>query len=420
MAVGISDIALYFPRNSISLEEIAAKRMAEDAHWESRMPRALQSTGQKRMRFPHFWEDPVTLAAQAAKALLDRRNPLDPQQLRYLVLGTETSVDMSKPGSNYVLGALKRAGYPLSQRLSSWQVQHACAGGTLGLLSVAGLLASSGRKGESGLVLTSDIARYKAPSTAEITQGAGASALLVEKDPALLALDLDTAGYYSEDVDDFFRPLGSTIAKVKGGFSLECYHASFLEAFEDHCRRSGVGPREEIESIDYWALHVPYSLMPVGAMLLLLKTHLGLEEPEARKWLEARSFFRSLEPSAQIGNIYTGSLYLSLAWTLSGAWEAQGKSLVGKKVLLASYGSGNTMAVFTARVQPRAGEVIGQWNLEAQVADAAESTYEEYLQWLKDEKTPENFEARLRSSPPPAGLFRLGAIREDGYREYSL
>ncbi len=418
MSVGISDISLYFPQLCMNLEEIAHQRIKEDPHWVNRMPRALASTGQKSMRFPRFWEDSITLAAEACRALLEQQKTLALEKIRFLTLGTETSVDMSKPGSNYVLGILKKAGYQLSSKLTSFQVQHACAGGTLGMLGVAGLLEVASLPGESGIVLTSDIARYQAPSTAEVTQGAGAVGLLIEKNPKLLTIDLKTAGFHSEDVDDFFRPLGSTIAKVKGGYSLQCYHESFLAAFEDHCERAGTTPQEEIESIDLWTLHVPYSLMPVGAMLLLLKTHLGLEEPEARAYLEKKNFFPSLHPASLIGNIYTGSLYLSLAYSLS--LSQKHGSLVGKKVLMASYGSGNTMVVLTGNLQPQADEVVSRWKVDSLINEKTNSTYEEYLGWIGDTQSREEYLTKFTLAPPPPGRIHLASLREDGYREYNL
>jgi hydroxymethylglutaryl-CoA synthase len=343
---------------------------------------------------------------------------MDPATLRFLTLGTETGVDMSKSGSAYVLGLLQKAGYRLPTNLSSFQVQHACAGGTLALLTVAAFLQVAGRDGETAAVLTSDIARYKAPSTAEVTQGAGATALLVARNPDLLELDLPTAGFASHDVDDFFRPLGSTIAKVRGGFSLACYHESFAEAFEDHCRRAGVAPAQELESIDAFFLHVPYALMPVSAMEKLLAKHLGLAPSAAEAFLDDRGFFAGLEATAEIGNLYTGALYLSLAFGLAERARVWGTATAGKKVLLASYGSGNTMAVFGGRLAPRAGATIARWNLDELLADHVEPPFEAYQAWLDTVRTPENYPALLAAVPAPAGRFALTGLREDGYREY--
>lgn len=418
--VGLHDLSLAVPRNRINLEALAARRVAEDPALEKHLARALATTGQKTMRYPGPTEDTVTLAAESLRTLLDRRPDVDLSALRFLVLGTETGVDMSKSGSAYVLGLLQRAGYALPSSLSSFQVQHACAGGTLGLLTVGAFLQAAGRDGETAVVMTSDIARYKAPSTAEVTQGAGAASLLLARNPDLLELDLATAGFASHDVDDFFRPLGSVIAKVKGGYSLSCYHETLAEAFEDHCRRAGVAPADELESTDAFFLHAPYAAMPPAAMEKLLEKHRGLDPAGARAFLDARGFSAGLAATSQIGNLYTGSLYLGLAFGLADRIQAWGSGATGKKVLLASYGSGNTMTVFRGTVAPNAARTVARWDLTGLLDDACDPPFEHYQAWLDTSRTPENYGALLAANPPPAGRFALTGLREDGYREYQL
>ncbi len=372
------------------------------------------------MRYPSPWEDTVTLAAEALRSVLDQRRDTDLSGLRFLVLGTETGVDMSKSGSTYVLGLLQRAGRPLPSSLSSFQIQQACAGGALALLTVGAFLQAAGRDGETAAILTSDIARYQAPSTAEVTQGAGASALLVARNPNLVELDFATAGFASHDVDDFFRPLGSTIAKARGRFSIECYNDAFLEAFEDHCRRAGTSPAEELASVDAFFLHVPYANMPMVAMEALLAKHLNLDSAGARAFLQERGFFASLESSAEVGNLYTGGLFLSLASGLAERARVWGAATAGKKVLLASYGGGNTMAVFAGTMAPRAAETIARWDLEALLKDFTSPPFEHYQAWLDTVKSPATYAALYADQPPPAGRFALMGLREDGYREYGL
>jgi hydroxymethylglutaryl-CoA synthase len=175
--VGISDMSIYIPQWKIDLEDILQRRAAEDPSFERRLRRAIESTDQMAIRFPPPWQDSVTLAAQAARPLLE--DPGVAGGVRYLAVGTETSVDLSKPVAAYAQGVLQRSGVVLPRTLSTFQVQHACAGGTIAMMSVAGMLKCTGRPGESGLVINSDIARYQTPSTAEITQGAGAVAIRI-------------------------------------------------------------------------------------------------------------------------------------------------------------------------------------------------------------------------------------------------
>jgi len=418
--VGLHDLALAIPPNRIDLADLAARRISADPALEKHLARALATTGQRSMRYPSPSEDTVTLAAEALRTLLNRRADVDLGAVRFLTLGTETSVDMSKSASSYVLGLLQRSGYALPSSLASFQVQQACVGGTLALLTVAAFLQVAGRASETAVVLTSDIARYKAPSTAEVTQGAGASALLVGRNPDLLELDLGSTGFASHDVDDFFRPLGSTIAKVRGGYSLACYHETLAEAFEDHCTRAGVSPGDELRSIDAFFLHVPYAQMPQVAMEKLLEKHLGLPAAAARDFLDERGFSAGLAATAEIGNLYTGSLYLGMAFGLADRVAQWGPKTAGKKVLLASYGSGNTMAVFTGRMAPKARETVSRWDLKGLLAGAVDAPFEDYQLWLDTVKTPDNYPGLIESYPPLSGRFALWKLREDGYREYGI
>jgi hydroxymethylglutaryl-CoA synthase len=260
--IGISDINIYIPEAKLDLDVLIKKRSESNPKLARHLERALRVTGQKAIRFPNVWEDSATMAAQAAYGLLKGKDPVALSNLRHLVVGTETGLDHSKPLSAFVQGMLQRACVEVPESLSSFQVQHACAGATLSLLSVGGLLGMSNRSAESGLVIATDIAHYETETTAEVTQGAGAVALLIETAPRLLELDLSTIGLCSRDVDDFFRPLGSSTARVKGRYSMEQYWANLNEAFLDHAQRIGELPSEVLESTDFFVLHTPFKRFP--------------------------------------------------------------------------------------------------------------------------------------------------------------
>ena len=372
--VGISDIAIYLPCNSIATRTIAERRCGEDPQLSVHLERALTTTGQRSLRFPCPWEDTATMGAEAALRLI-RANPrIDLSALRFLAVGTETAVDHAKPASAYIQGMLRQAGLPLPDSLSSFQVQHACAGGTLALLSVGGLLLQSGGRREAGIVICSDVARYEAHTTAEITQGAGAAALLVERSPRLLELDLATAGFYSNDVDDFFRPLGSATPRVKGTYSLKCYSEGLEQAFFDHCRRRGEEPAAVLESTDFFVLHTPFRNLPEIVLLRLLSRVLQTSAESGKEFLRRRGLEAAVSAVAEVGNTYTGSLYLCLLTALSSHYRKQGPAIAGRSVLLASYGSGNTMAVISARIAPEAPRVISGWDSEGLLAGGRSAT----------------------------------------------
>jgi hydroxymethylglutaryl-CoA synthase len=418
--VGISDIAVYLPCNSIDTRTIAERRCCEDPALTTHLERAMTTTGQRSLRFPCPWEDTATMGAEAALSLI-RANPrLDLSALRFLAVGTETAVDHAKPASAYIQGMLRQAGVLLPGSLSSFQVQHACAGGTLALLSVGALLLQGGIGQEAGIVICSDVARYEARSTAEITQGAGAAALLVERAPRLLELDLATAGFYSNDVDDFFRPLGSCTPRVKGGYSVKCYGEGLEAAFFDHCRRRGEEPAAVLESTDFFVLHTPFRNLPEIVLLRLLSRVLGIGAESGREFLRRRGLEAAVSAVARVGNTYTSSLYLCLLAALAGHWRERGPAIAGRSVLLASYGSGNTMAVISARIAPDAPRVISGWDVEGLLASSRSATWEEYQRWMgANGHGPDgSFDPdRLDSHP---GSYYVRGLRADGYREYGF
>jgi len=418
--LGISDIALYLPPPKIEIETIVRERIRSKPELEHRLLRALDTTGQRELRFPEVWEDTSTMAAESSRLLLQQDGDLDIGRMRYLAVGTETPIDHSKAAAAYVEGMLQRTGIPVPTTISTFQVQHACAGGALAAISVLGLLAMSNRPHEAGLIACSDVARYSEATTAEITQGAGAASLLVEKDPKLVELDLSNVGFSSEDVDDFFRPLGSTVARVKGSYSMKCYDSSLETAFLDHCERRGSMPAQVLEATDYFVLHTPFRNMPVRAMNRLLKAHLGYSKEQAEGFLRERAFLQGIDPIARIGNTYTASLFMSLAFILNEQFRIIGNGIIGKRMLLASYGSGNTMAIISAVVAESAPSVLERWKLGAQWRSARSADMFEYDRWVGApyERGRYNELVVEARNDVPAGSFYLSGIREDGYREY--
>jgi hydroxymethylglutaryl-CoA synthase len=418
--IGISDINIYIPPPKLELGVLIEKRSEDNPRLARHLDRALRVTGQKTIRFTDVWEDSATMAAQAAYGLLKGKDPVTLSNLRHLVVGTESGLDHSKPLSAFVQGMLQRSGLEIPESLSSFQVQHACAGATLSLLSVGGLLGMSNRSAESGLVIATDVAHYETETTAEVTQGAGSVALLVETAPRLLELDLSTIGMCSRDVDDFFRPLGSATAKVKGRYSMEQYWANLEEAFLDHAQRIGELPSEALEATDFFVLHTPFRNMPESAMNVLLHRHLNLDEHQIREFLEKRGFYRGVDPLARVGNIYSGSMYFFLASLLNDRFKEMGDKIVGKRMLLASYGSGNTMIVYSAKVAEGAPEVIRGWDFDRIFRNARDADFAAYQRWTEGVHGRGDYENLLKDVAVPPESFYLSGIREDGYREYAF
>lgn len=418
--IGISNISVYIPKRAIKIDEIVKNRLKEKPENEKRLKSAVAITGQKIMRFPYIWEDSATMAGQATYELLKNLTSSELSSIRYMSAGTETTVDYSKPIAAYVEGMLQKAGLSIPSNLSTFQVQHACAGGTISMISINALLQTSPHENERGVVMCSDISRYKTETTAEITQGAGAVALLLEKNPKLIQLETGVHGFASKDVDDFFRPLGSITAKVKGRYSMSCFQNSLLEAFEDFCKHKNAAPGDILDSTDFFVFHTPFSMMPVLAMKTLLSKYYEFSEDEAEKYMKQKGLYAAINAIAAVGNIYSGALYLNLFFLLLNKYKEFGRDIIGKKILLASYGSGNTMIVLNGTIADGAPDIIKNWDGEKLMEDKRFADFNEYSKWVNEYYHKECTLEDPDCSAASPGSFHIISVREDGYREYGI
>ena len=415
-SLGIGDIAVHIPSPQISLDTLVARYRERDPQWARTLERARRRTGQVSFRFPEPWEDAATMAAQAAAALLERMSDAEIASLRYLVVGTESGVDHAKPVAAHVQGMLQRAGFAIPHAISTFDIQHACAGGAIGLVSVGAMLAVSGDQSGRGLIVCTDEARYAPGSSAEITQGAAAVALLVEPEPRLLEIDFTAVGYASRDVDDFFRPHGSVAARVKGRFSIECYQRAVEEALHDLSARRGCGMAALLENTDLFALHVPFRSLPEDTMAALVQRHLGSGPDAACRFLAQRQFAAGTAIAAAVGNVYSGALFLSVAAQLAARHRDRRATLAGRHAVLVAYGSGNTALALSGRVGGRAAEVVGRWSLDHLVNRGEEAALADYDAWIAD--YPAARGARSCDGRVPERSFYLQGVRGDGYRVY--
>jgi hydroxymethylglutaryl-CoA synthase len=109
---------------------------------------------------------------------------------------------------------------------------------------------------------------------------------------------------------------------------------------------------------------------------------------------------------------------VSLAFLLKSRYDALGDDIVGKRVLLASYGSGNTMVVLAGRVAEQAPGVIRRWDLDQVWQDAAPNSIDDYLSWLESPVERDEYNDGVSTADIPTDSYYLAGIREDGYREY--
>ena len=350
--VGIASLGLAFPSLVLPLEELAELRGAEAAKYTIGL-------GCQEMAICAPGEGVVELAVRAAERALERWGG-DRSEIGLVAVGTESAIDMSRPLSAWVADQLG-----LSGAVRSYEVKHACYGGTLALRqAVEWKLAGTGRG--AALVIAADIALYAPEDPGEPTQGAGAVAMVVDT-PDVAVVD-GPSFPWSEPAFDFWRPVGEDFPQVDGKFSLECYKTA-----AEHCFRAWLGDRAPNVALnDFSALcfHVPFPKM-VSKTVLHLGERLGMGEGEVRQLL-AEKIDPSMEWNRRTGNAYTASLWVAVARALAGATE-------GDRFAAFSYGSGYGAELLTLSAGPKAADAPWVGDAEADFASRERIDAARYL-----------------------------------------
>lgn len=320
MKIGIDKLGFYAPHLYVDMNDLAEARGIDPGKFTIGL-------GQDEMAVPPITQDPVSLAANAAEQILDRE---DKDAIDLVIFGTESGVDHSKSAAVYVHQLLG-----LNPKARSVEMKQACYGATAGIQMAKGHIALHPDK--KVLILASDIARYGLNTPGESTQGAGAVAILVSAEPRLMELESEST-YYTEDIMDFWRPVYSSTAFVDGKYSNEQYIAFFQKVWKDYQEQTG----RSLEDFAAIAFHLPYTKMGWKALRTVIE-----DAPEAVQERLKNNYQISTKYNRNVGNIYTGSLYLSLISLL----ENQDDLKEGDTIGLYSYGSGAVGEFLSGKLQ---------------------------------------------------------------------
>lgn len=440
--VGIDGVEIWAGKLKLDLPETFAPEQGDDP------AKYTKGLGLHASSLPDAYEDIVTMGANAAYRLLDRKN-LSPEDIGRIDVATESAFDHSKPVSTYIAGCLEQVFDGDFHHANKGERKFACISGTQSLDDAYNWIQAGRNRGRGALVIATDTALYARGDAGEATQGAGAVAMYLDENPDLVTLSTEQ-GYGSADETDFLKP-DQQFPSVDGERSIQVYLARMREAVRDF---ESVAGRTHPDDYAYIPFHTPYPGMVRKAAALgfrhmsrdtnveeELAEEIGyqprrdefdgddgfdeamseymdaLSELETYQNWYAETIDPTLEISSRVGNWYTGSVHVARASALRAAVR-NGADLEGERILVASYGSGAQAEVHEETVQPEFASEIAALDVDDQLAaryDLSFAEYETVHDWHNREKDTE-----LEPFTVPDGEFVFDGWGPMNERQYTF
>lgn len=317
MNIGIDKIGFAAPNYVLDLADLAQARSIDPNKFKLGL---LQS----EMAVNPVTQDIITLGAQAAASILTDE---DKASIDMIIVGTESSLDQSKAAAVTIHSLLG-----IQPFARSIEMKEACYGATAGLSLAKSHISQF--PDSKVLVIASDIAKYGVASGGEPTQGAGAVAMLVTANPRIMVLHHDNV-CQTRDIYDFWRPNYEKYPLVDGKFSTEQYTDCLTTTFEHYKKKSG----KRLADFAALCLHIPFSKQGLKGLQAIA------QDDETLSRLTDR-FHEAIVYNKIVGNIYTGSLFLSFLSLLENSKTLQADD----QILFYSYGSGAVCELFSGRL----------------------------------------------------------------------
>ena len=334
MKIGIDKIGFATSNYVLKLNDLAAARATDP----EKLSKGLLL---KELSIAPLTEDIITLGAAAADPILTSE---DKEKIDMVIVATESSIDQSKAAAVFIHGLL--AIQPFAR---SFEIKEACYGATAALDYAK--LHIEKYPDSKVLVIASDIAKYGINTPGEPTQGAGAIAMLISKDPRILIFNEDNVAQ-TRDVMDFWRPNYSTTPNVNGLYSTQQYLDCLKTTWDEYQKRHNLSLKDFVA----YCFHLPYPKLALKGLNKIMDKSLPQEQQDQLK----ENFEKSILYSQKVGNIYTGSLFLGLLSLL----ESSDNLKAGDKIALFSYGSGAVAEIFSASLVPGYEKQLSQTRLE--------------------------------------------------------
>jgi 3-hydroxy-3-methylglutaryl CoA synthase len=388
--VGIDDLNIYASTLSVDFAAIAAARGLS--------AKELSAVQFLRRSVTPPCEDPVTLAVNAARPLVDEAGR---GSFGLLIVATESGVDHGKPLSAYVHSYLR-----LDPGCRNFEVKYACYGGTAAVQLAAAWVRSGEACGKRALVVMTDLARRHVGDPAELSAGSGAVAVSLAAEPRVLEIE-SRSGYACKEVYDVARPT-PTGEWGDAVLSLASYLDLAEGAWDSYRARTGFAGALD-QRFRYVLYHTPLvSLVEQAHAVLLERDRDDLGPREARESFE-RMVRPALRYASELANVYSGSVYCLLAGLVDSGSETdlQPETPVG----IFSYGSGACAEFLGGRITAPARTTLERRRIGEHLAERLSVSVELY------ERLVDETETLLTRSDyrPPEGF--VPELHERGYRD---
>lgn len=386
MNIGIDKINFYVPKYYVDMAKLAEARQVDPNKF-------LIGIGQTEMAVSPVNQDIVSMGANAAKDIITDE---DKKNIGMVIVATESTIDNAKAAAVQIHNLLG-----IQPFARCFEMKEACYAATPAIQLAKDYLAQ--RPNEKVLVIASDTARYGINSGGEPTQGAGAVAMMISHEPSILTLNDDSVAY-TEDVYDFWRPTGHKYPLVAGALSKDAYIKSFQESWNEYARRQG----KTLSDFESLCFHVPFTKMGKKALDSIIDNADETTQERLKSGYEDAVYY-----NRYVGNIYTGSLYLSLISLLE-TRDLKGGQTIG----LFSYGSGSVGEFFSATLVDGFEKHLNIEGHKALLNNRTEVSVEEYESFFKRFDDLE-FNHDIEQSDKDNNLFYLKDINDD-IREYHI
>ncbi len=334
--VGIEKLRIYPSTMSLDMQTLCAARGHDPADIRDTM-----MIDQRSVNPP--WEDPVTMAVNAALPMLTEE---DRASIELLIVGSESGVDQEKPMSTWVHRYLG-----LKPRCRNFELKHACYSGTAGLQLAAGWVASGLSPGAKALIVTTDQGRMHLGKPYEYVMGAGAAAVLVSDRPRVLELELGKNGICTQEVSDLTRPT-SRVETGNSETSLLSYLDALEGAYTDYLEHAG----EPVDFDTYFKknlYHIPFCGLTYRAHRTLLRIFSEVPRSEAWTHFEKKSLAGATY-ARRMNGTYSSSTMVALTGLIANSPDLE----PGDRIGIFSYGSGSCAEYYSGLVCPEAKDVV--------------------------------------------------------------